>query len=183
MGGDAGIVTTYVALLRAINLGPTRKVAMADLVRCFGEAGCDNVKTYIQSGNVVFDSRSRSSKKLASDLERQVKDATGLDVPVILRTAAEMASVVERNPFPGVEPTKLLVGFMAGDPPADAAVPVERATSAKEEFVISGREIYLHLPDGAGRSKVPPALERIKTPVTARNWRTVTKLLEMATSR
>lgn len=169
----------YVALLRGINLGGKRKVAMADLVGCFTDGGCGDVRTYIQSGNVVFTSPVRSATKLAGALEGHIKEATGLDVPVVLRTAKEMAGVVAANPFPDAEPAKLLVGFLAAAPPAAAVQALERAVTAREGFVVHGREIYLDLPDGIGRSKAPLALDKIPVPVTARNWRTVTKLAEM----
>lgn len=172
----------YVALLRGINLAGKRKVAMADLVRCFGDGGCEDVKTYINSGNVVFTSSSRSPKKLAAQLEGHIKEATGLVVPVVLRTAKEMRAVIAANPFPDAEPSKLLVGFLADAPPAAAVDDLDKAVTAREGFVVSGREIYLNLPDGIGRSKAPQALDRIKVPVTARNWRTVTKLAEMVSS-
>ncbi|MFP5319306.1 MAG: DUF1697 domain-containing protein, partial [Acidimicrobiia bacterium] len=169
----------YVALLRGVNLAGKRKVAMADLVRCFGEAGCEDVRTYIQSGNVVFSSTVRSEGKLRATLEEHVREATGLDVAVVLRTAKEMAAVVEANPFPEAEPAKLLVGFLAEKPPAAAVESLDAAVTAKEGFVVNGREVYLNLPDGIGCSKAPVALDRIKPTVTARNWRTVTKLAGM----
>ena len=169
----------YVALLRGINLAGKRKVAMADLVRCFGEAGCDDVRTYIQSGNVVFGSSMRSEAKLRAALEKHVTAATGLDVAVVLRTEKQLAAVVEANPFPDAEPSKLLVGFLADRPPAESVEALDRAVTAKEGFVVNGREIYLNLPEGIGRSKAPIALDRVKGTVTARNWRTVTKLAEM----
>lgn len=169
----------YVALLRGINLAGRRKVAMADLVRCFGEAGCEEVRTYIQSGNVVFSSTVRSEARLRAALEERVRDATGFDVAVVVRTGKEMAAVVEANPFPEAEPARLLVGFLAEKPPPSAVAGLEAAVTAKEGFVVNGREIYLDLPDGIGRSKAPIALDRIKPTVTARNWRTVTRLAEL----
>lgn len=179
MARGYGREVRYVALLRGINLAGKRKVAMADLVRCFGEAGGEDVRTYIQSGNVVFSSTVRSEAKLRVTLEEHVRGATGLDVAIVLRTAKEMAAVVAANPFPDAEPAKLLVGFLAAAPPAAAVQALERAVTAREGFVVHGREIYLDLPDGIGRSKAPLALDKIPVPVTARNWRTVTKLAEM----
>jgi uncharacterized protein (DUF1697 family) len=173
-------MTTYIALLRGINVGGNRKIPMADLRALFVDAGCDSVTTYIQSGNVVFTHRTRSSGVLGTDLERRIKAANGFDVPVFLRSASEWAAVVQNNPFAGVEPTKLLVAFLSVDPGPGAADAIDPAAFAPEEFVLLGREVYLHLPNGAGRAKLPQALSVLHTPATTRNWRTVMKLLELA---
>jgi len=178
-------MTVSIALLRGINVGGHRKVPMATLRDLFVDAGYDQVTTYIQSGNVVFSHRSPSSDRLRADLETRIGDAMGFEVPVMVRTKAEMADVVVRNPYPGVEGTELHVLFLADDLPAGAldaidSIDVERF--APETLVVSGREIYLHLPDGMGRAKLPAALGRLDMATTARNWRTVEKLLELASS-
>ncbi len=173
-------MTAFVALLRGINVGGNRKVAMADIRALFADAGGDNVTTYIQSGNVVFTHPARSSDELGVDIERRIEAQTGFAVAVVLRTAAELASVVRDNPFPGVEPTQLHVTFLSSDPPAGALDSVDAAAYAPEEFELVGRQIYLHLPNGMARTKLPKALDVFSAPVTTRNWRTVLKLAELA---
>jgi len=172
-------VTTFIALLRGINVGGRHKVAMAELRALFADAGCEGVTTYIQSGNVVF-RHPAGADDLGVDLSRRIEAMTGFAVPVVLRSAAEMAAVVRHNPFPGVEPTRLHVTFLSSDPPPGALDGVDAASFAPEEFVLAGRQLYLHLPDGMARTKLPRALDVFPTPVTTRNWRTVLELVELA---
>jgi uncharacterized protein (DUF1697 family) len=172
-------VTSYIALLRGINVGGNRKIHMADLRDVFAAAGCEDVTSYIQSGNVIFTHRA-AGDELAADLEKHIEAATGFDVPVILRTAQAWEGVVRANPYAGVEPTALHVAFLAQPPAADAVAAFDAARFAPEEFTVVGREVYLHLPDGIGRAKLPPALPLIRGIGTARNWRTVLKLAELS---
>jgi len=174
-------MTAYIALLRGINVGGHKAVPMARLTEIVAAAGGADVRTYIQSGNVVF-AHGAGEPALQADLEQQIADEFGFAVPVVLRTAAEMAGVVDGNPYPGVEPTKLLVAFLAEPPPVELVDGIDRAPFGAEEFTVEGRQVYLHLPGGAGRSKLVPALGRtlLKAPATTRNWRTVETLLAMA---
>jgi uncharacterized protein (DUF1697 family) len=173
-------VTTYIALLRGINVGGRHKVAMADLRALCTDAGCQSVTTYIQSGNVVFRHPARSPGKLGADLAARLEAMTGFTVAVVLRTAAQMAAVVADNPFPQVEPTELHVTFLSSDPPPRALDAVDPDPFAPDEFVLHGRQIYLHLPNGLARTKLPQALNVFPTPVTTRNWKTVLKLVELS---
>ncbi len=172
-------MTTYIALLRGINVGGKHKMAMADLRALFAEAGGENVTTYIQSGNVVFTHPGRASAKLGAELEQRIEALTGFGVAVVLRTARQWAAVVNDNPFPGKE-THLHVTFLSSDPPAGALDSVDAAAFAPEEFALVGRQLYLHLPNGMARTKLPKALDVFPSPVTTRNWRTVLKLAELA---
>lgn len=164
----------YVALLRAINVGGTGMLPMAELRSMCEEIGFEAVKTYIQSGNVVF----RSSLKEAdvqAKLEKALEKALGKTPGVILRSRAELEKVASGSPFPHAKPNFLLVTFLPEPPPKDAL----EALSAPggEEVKIVGREIYIHFPDGSGKSKLKlPALK----PGTARNLNTVRKLAGMA---
>lgn len=170
-----------IALLRAINVGTGRKVPMADLRALMEEAGATNVRTYIQSGNVVFDHDQTDDAVLAADLEARLEAAFGFAIPVLLRTPADLEALVAANPFPGTEPTRPLVSFLLDAPPAGAFDGIDAAAFAPEAFLLAGREIYLHLPDGSGRAKLPQALARAhRTAETTRNWRTVLTLLELA---
>lgn len=169
----------FVALLRGINVGGNRQLPMADLRALCTMAGCERVTTYIQSGNVVFTHPTLAPDALEAALELAIEEATGWAVPVLVRTATELAGIVRDNPFPGVEPTKLLVGFLRAAPTSDQLTAFDPDGYAPERYVVVGREVYLHLPDGAGRSRLLPALPLLRPPATARNWRTVLKLLEL----
>jgi uncharacterized protein (DUF1697 family) len=174
-------MTTWIALLRAINVGSGRKVPMKPLARVFEDADCADVVTYIQSGNVVFTHPARSATTLGADLEARIRDLAGFDVPVMLRTAREWEKLVEENPFPKAEPGHLHVFFLAAAPAASTVSALDLAAFAPEELVVVGREAYCHVPLGLGRAKLPAAaIPKLKVPATARNWRTVLKLLDLA---
>lgn len=176
-------MTISIALLRAINVGGNHPIAMADLRDVLVAAGCEDVTTYIQSGNVVFTHPEAATAHLAASLEQRIAAATGFDVPVVLRTADEWTAVIRDNPFSDAEPTKLLVGFLAEDPAAAAVAAseaIDPAAFAPEAFVLRGREVYLLLPNGIGRAKLTGALRPLLSAATARNWRTVLKLAELA---
>lgn len=154
---------------------------MVDLRAVFTAAGARQVSTYIQSGNVVFAHPSGPPERLRVELQQRIGAAAGFPVPVILRTAADLASVVRDNPFAELDSTRLLVAFLAEARATEALDSVDRTRFAPEEFALRGREVYLHLPAGAGRAKLPQTLDALlATWSTTRNWRTVTKLLELA---
>lgn len=177
-------MTTYIALLRGINVGGSgRTIRMADLRSILGDAGYRDVATYIQSGNVVFTSEDRTTSQLASLLEDQIEAGTGLRVPVMLRTAEDWSSLVDGNPYDTSDPTKVHVAFLAGDPDPDAADTLRKAATGGEDFRLDGHHIYLHLPEGMGRAELPKGLTNIGTPATVRNWRTVAKLWDLASER
>ena len=169
-------MTTFIALLRAINVGGTGKLAMAELRALCEAAGLENVGTYIQSGNVVFSSR-RSEAEVRTTLERALAEKLGKPVGVHLRTRDALAAVADRNPFPDAAPSQVLVLFLDGVAPADAIANV--AIPAREELVASGREIFIHFPDGMGRSKLKIPFASTST---GRNLNTVRKLVELAQS-
>ncbi len=176
----------YVALLRGINVGGRNKLPMRDLTTIFIDTGCTDVVTYIQSGNVVF----RAPAELATRIPKLITDGIaerfGLQVPVVMRSAAEIDAVVSTNPYLDIEPdlTKLHVAFLA-DRPTEAAVDaLDPDRSPPDEFELHGREVYLHLPNGAARSKLTNAFfdSKLGTTSTARNWRTVLKLHDLTAS-
>jgi uncharacterized protein (DUF1697 family) len=141
-------------------------------------------QTYIQSGNVVFGATERDLGKLARRIEDGIEKGYGFRPNVMLRTAAEMRDVIARNPFvsrKNIDPAKLVVSFLAEAPGAEDAKRLLEIKVGPEELRVSGGELYIYFPDGQGRSKLPPALDRtVKIPATARNWNTVNKLLAMA---
>ena len=164
----------HVALLRGINVGGRSKVPMAELRSVMEAVGFGDLRTYIQSGNVVFSSTKKPS---AVAIERALEKAFGFDIAVMLRTAAEMAEVVAVNPYE--DTAKVHVAFLATSAPKSVALDPDR--HAPETFSLAGREVYFHLPDGMGRAKAPDYVGRqLKIPMTVRNWRTVTTLADMA---
>ncbi|MDP0927872.1 DUF1697 domain-containing protein [Paracoccus onubensis] len=165
---------TLVALLRAVNVGGTGKLPMAALRMICEQAGFGNVRTYIQSGNVVFDT-DLPDGTVKSDLERRLAEHMGKPVGVMIRDGAQMRSILERNPFPDAAPNKVSVLFL------DHAAPDGIVTTAKrladEEIVPNGTEVFIHYPSGMGRSRLGlPAMND----GTARNLNTVAKLAAMA---
>lgn len=172
----------HIALLRAINLGSRNRVSMPELRELLTELGYGDVRTLLQSGNVVLTSR-RSPARLERDLQEQIADGLGVDTPVIVRTRDEIAAVVERDPLGDVadDPKRYQVTFLAAEPDAEAAREIAEADVAPERIELVGRELYTWHPNGIQRSKA----ERLRAgkrlpPGTARNWSTVTKLLELA---
>jgi uncharacterized protein (DUF1697 family) len=172
-------VPTYVALLRGVNVGGRRSLPMATLRTTLEGAGATAVKTYIQSGNAVFVHATKSETKLVAQLAAAIQKAAGFAVPVMLRSAAEIAAVIENNPFPDAGEDDLHVGFLPATP---AATTFDAAVYAPEEYALVGRELYMMLPAGVGKSKLAGALVRQKAfaPATTRNWRTVQKLVELS---
>ena len=164
----------YAALLRAVNLAGTGKLLMTDLARlCAGEGLCD-VKTYIQSGNVVFTS-AKKEEAVKAVLEKTLARHMGKPVAVMVRTADELEAVVAANPFPEAPPNRLLITFF--DEPLSKAVLTGVVAPGGERLVIRGRELFIHYPDGMGVSKLKvPAL---KAAGTGRNLNTVVKLAAM----
>jgi uncharacterized protein (DUF1697 family) len=171
-----------VALLRGINVGGKHSLPMKELAALFMKCGCSDVATYIQSGNVVF-STAGSLKLDAATLAGRIEKTFGFAVPVILRTADEFATIIRRNPFPKADPDieRLHVSFLASEPTAEQIASLDPNRSKGDSFRVLDREIYLLLPNGAGASKLTNAYfdSKLKTTSTARNWRTVLKLLEM----
>jgi uncharacterized protein (DUF1697 family) len=178
-------VHTYIALLRGINVGGNRPLKMTLLREVLETAGCTDVETYIQSGNVVFGHASRSEAKLREDLEQRIAKAAKFEVPIVLRSAAEMSSVIADNPFPKAGDKELHVLFCATRPTAAAFTKIEAAKFAPERWALANREVYLHLPSGIGNSKLAGTITRVSPAkeATARNWNTVEKLVAMAAER
>ena len=178
----ASRATTYIVLLRGINVGGNRKVPMADLRTLLEDAGAENVTTYVQSGYAVLTSTA-SAASLRTTIEGKLQERFGFHVDVMVRSIAELKKVIAANPYGDAasDPTKVHVVFLNDKPKAADVAAIDQAAFAPDELTARGREIYLCLPNGAGRSKLAGVLERkIKVPATARNWRTVTTLLELA---
>jgi uncharacterized protein (DUF1697 family) len=171
---------SQVALLRGINVGGKNKLPMRELAGLFEDAGCANVRTFIQSGNVIFTATPKVSASLAAAITAGITERYGYRVPVILRTAQELREVVSDNPFPGAEEI-LHVMFLADRPSPAKIAALDPNRSAPDTFIVRGQEIYLHLLNGVADSKLTNAWfdSKLGTVSTSRNWRTVTKLLAM----
>jgi len=179
-----GTTGLHLALLRGINVGGKNKLPMAELVAMFVEAGCADVRTYIQSGNVLFTVAPSRRKELADVITKRIAEHFGFRVPVILRTADELRQTVAGNPFlkSGVDTAAFHVAFLADAPPKRLVAALDIGRSPGDSFDVRGREIYLCLPNGVAKTKLTNAYfdSTLATVSTLRNWRTVLKLAEMA---
>jgi uncharacterized protein (DUF1697 family) len=172
-------VRTYAAFLRGINLGARNKIAMADLRELFAALGCEDVSTHVQSGNVVVRSPVRSAAKLEGAVEERIRRDLGLEIRVLVRTSVELAAVAEGNPF---DPATAHVTFLAEKPDRARVDALDPGHSPPDEFRVVGREIYLHCPNGYGRSKLSNAYfeKQLGVRATTRNWKTVTTLADLS---
>lgn len=181
---------THVALLRGINVGRHNRLAMADLRRIVEGLGFDAVATYIQSGNVVFSSGATGSLALADTIERAIADGSPVTPGVVVVARDELRSVVAQNPYPDeTNPKFLHVVFHREPVPAASVAAVReaeqlaRAKGSRDEATVTGRSLYLHTPDGLGRSVLAELLSRPAAArdvvTTMRNWATVTRLMAM----
>jgi uncharacterized protein (DUF1697 family) len=172
-----------VALLRGINVGGKHIVPMKELAAIFADAGCSEVRTYIQSGNVVFRASASVVEQLPRRVEKKILERFGFPAPVILRTAEQISRTIRHNPFlrAGVPEKALYVYFLADLPSSETVTSLDPKRSAPDVFHVSEREIYLHLPNGAGNSKLTNAYfdSKLCTTCTARNWATILKLSSM----
>jgi uncharacterized protein (DUF1697 family) len=177
-------MTVFVGLLRGVNVGGRTKLSMADLRAAAEGCGFEQVRTYVQSGNVVFSAPGRpSAATVASALRQAIAGSTTVDPEVVVRTAAQMAAVVDGNPFAdrGATDTQLHVVFLADGAQPAGLRELDLERYAPEEVAVRGHDVYLHLPGGIGRSKLAADLARRGDAVgTARNWRSVTTLARMA---
>lgn len=173
---------THVALLRGINVGGKNILPMKELPRIFADAGCINVRTYIQSGNVIFQAP-RGTEGIAHAIEANIEKQFGFRTPLILRSSEQLRQAIRDNPFLAAKADQktLYVYFLARAPNDRAIAGLDPARSAPDAFHVRGQEIYLHLPNGMGRSKLTNAYfdSKLSTTCTARNWATVLKLSEM----
>ncbi|MDE2851047.1 MAG: DUF1697 domain-containing protein [Acidobacteriota bacterium] len=174
---------THVALLRGINVGSKNRLLMSDLSAMFAEVGCADVRTYIQSGNVVFRADPELARLVPDVIGAAIAKRFGYRVPVLPRTSGELAAIVRENPFlrDGADTGKLHVGFLAKQPEAAAVDSLDRDRSPPDEFAVLGREVYFHCPLGLARTKftAPYFESKLSTIMTVRNWRTVLRLREM----
>ena len=180
---------SYVAMLRGINVSGSKPVKMDALRASFEALGFKNVRTYVQSGNVVFEAKERTAAPLGPKIVARIKRDFGFDVPVLVLAAGELARIVEENPFlrqrgEAIDVTKLHVTFLAGPPAAAGLKKLEGVSSGRDAFRCLGTSIYLHCPDGYGNTKLSNnVFERaLGAAATTRNWKTVTTLAALASN-
>ena len=173
----------YLALLRGINVGGKNKLAMKDLARLFVEAGCSEVRTFIQSGNVLFNAPRNGVKGLPDRITQSIEKLAGFRIPVVLRTKDELGHAIRSNPFVSAEVAEktLHIYFLAAQPDEHAIASLDPKRSLPDLFVVRGREVYLQLPNGMARTKLTNAYfdSKLSTVSTARNWNTVMQLYEL----
>lgn len=171
------------ALLRGINVGGRHKLPMKDLVRLFEKAGGMDVASYIQSGNVIFRAKPGAHGKVCKDVCAAVKSAFDFEAPVVFRTQPELERIIEDNPFPKSDGAKpdVYVSFLEIAPRDADVAALNPPKQAPEAYAVKGREVYLFLPHGAGRSKLAAYDfgRKLNTFATTRNWNTVCTLHSM----
>ena len=175
---------TYISILRGINVGAQKKILMADLKVLYDDLGFDAVKTYIQSGNVLFKTKATAPATLIKKIEAAIKKKYGFDVPVIIRETEEMAKVCRSNPFlkrKDIQMERLHVTFLAELPEKALTADLEKFTAPKDEFIIAGKEVFLYTPGGYGETKLSNTFfeKKLKVTATTRNWKSVCTLAEM----
>lgn len=173
---------TWVALLRAVNLGARNKVSMPVLRSALGGAGFENVRTYVNSGNVILDSPLRSAAAVSAAVHDVISRHFGLAVPVTVRTGAQLAEVLGWNPFPAAaasRPNLVAVLHLAGTPDPARVADMLAAEVAPDEIAARGSEVVVAWANRTGNPKTDRALKLVGVEGTARNWRTLTKLVEL----
>jgi uncharacterized protein (DUF1697 family) len=181
--GTVSQVNTIIALFRGINVGGKFTLPMRDLVVLFEDLGCRNIRTYIQSGNVIFDTISEPCEELSKRISEKVDAKFGFKPYVLMLSMQELAQAITHNPFAQTvdNPQSLHLGFLASEPVSLDVVRLEKLKSQSERFQLIGKVFYLFAPDGVGRSKLASGAEHVLgVPMTDRNWRTVCKIMEMA---
>lgn len=173
---------TYVGLLRGINVGGKNKLPMAQLVKVYEAAGASAVRTYIQSGNVIFDAPAALAKRLPGLVSAALAARFGLAIPVLQRPAAALDAALEANPFPRADEATLHVAFLSAKPGAVAVASLEPNRSPGDAFAVVGDVVYLHCPHGFGKTKLTTTWldAKLRTTSTVRNWNTVRALAALA---
>jgi uncharacterized protein (DUF1697 family) len=166
-------MTVFIALVRSVNVGGTGKFPMSELKKLCEAAGFTEVRTYIASGNVLFES-GKTEARVKAEVEKRVTKYAGRAIPVLIRTVREMAAIVKMNPFPDTDPARTVVIFLNKAPPKDTMATAKGQT--QEEIRLGKREIYVHYGAGQGNTKLRLAASEFGT---ARNMNTVAKLAAM----
>lgn len=178
-------MAVLISMLRGVNLGPHNRIKMDALRELYESLNFEDPRSYVQSGNIVFRAREKNIPQLAKKIQSAIEKKFGCCPEVILRTAEEMRAAIAGNPFPEqakAEPGKVLVTFLAAEPPREAKASLDKFQKFPEKLHLNGRELYIYFPNGAGRSKLPwSAVDKLlKVTGTARNWNSVQAILAIA---
>jgi len=171
-------------MLRGVNVGPHHRIKMDTLRAVYESLKLEEPRTYIQSGNVLFRAKEKNGTLLAKKIQKGIEGAFGFRPEVMLRTTQELRKTIASNPFAGrvgIEPSKLLVTFLAAEPSSEAQATLA-GLNADEELHLRDRELYIYFPNGVGNAKLPwsKVENLVRTAGTARNWTSVIKMLELA---
>lgn len=174
-------MTIYISLLRGVNVGG-RKIIMNKLKKLYESLKFSDVKTYIQSGNVIFKSSNNSSKELEEMIENRIREVFDFHIPIFIRTTPEFESIINNNPFPREDPKKIYVTFLRDTPVSTDLKEINTIKDESEKCLLNDKELYLLLPHGYGRTRLSNNLveKKLQVLTTTRNWRTVNKLYELA---
>lgn len=184
-------MTKYISILRGINVGGKRKILMADLKELYKSLGFENIISYIQSGNVIFESKKKNANDVADTFTKKIKEAIfekyGFDVPVIIRSVEEIKSIVENHPFEekeGVQIENLCLTFLSDIPSAENLEIINTYDYAPDLFQIIEDNVFLFIEGKYHKSKLTNNFfeKKLKVSATTRNWKTVNKLLELSTN-
>jgi uncharacterized protein (DUF1697 family) len=175
-------MTTWVALFRGINVGRSKRIAMSELRTMLISLGYADIRTHLQSGNAIFAAQGRKPVSLEQELSAGIRNTFGMDAAVMVRTAAELAAVVDANPFVarGVDTRELHATFLAAAPAAARIATVDRDACAPDEFAVGKRVIYVRLRNGVMGSRLPDWDKLLGMRTTTRNWNTTTRLRDLA---
>jgi uncharacterized protein (DUF1697 family) len=178
-------MNTYIAILRGINVGAQKAVKMEELRKMFEKLGAKRVKTYIQSGNVVFDSTEKNCKELKDQIEKEIGTTFGFDVPTLVIELSELKGIIKNNPYPAkkdVDISKVHVTFLSDQPDDELIAKIDQKLYKPDEFTIGSKSIYLHIPESYGLTKLSNSFfeKKLKLTATTRNWKTTNELLTIA---
>jgi len=178
-------MNTYISMLRGINVSGQKKIRMADLKNMYETLRFGNVQTYVQSGNVIFDSDEQDFVELRKNIEAQIEKTFGFSVPVLLRTADDFKRVIENHPFKNEEAIRVLVTFLYTQPEQSKFEELKQYKDKVDQFAIGEQEIFLFCPGGYGRTKLSNAFfeKKLDVVATTRNWKSVNTLYQMASER
>jgi uncharacterized protein (DUF1697 family) len=177
---------TFISILRGINVSGQKKILMADLKVLYENLKFKDVRTYIQSGNVIFKSNEPLSDiEFEKKIEDQIFKKYDFHVPVIIRSEDEIRKIISANPFlkeKNIEQKKLHVTFLSNIPDKENVESIEKMDFSPDKFMISGKEVYLYVPNGYGETKISNTFfeKKLKVKATTRNWNTVNKLSELS---
>ncbi len=181
-------MTTFISMLRGINVGKQKRISMAELIALYESLGLVNVETYVQSGNLVFDSSEREASNLAGQLEALIEQSFGLAVSVFIRDTQDFERLIDSNPFlieRNEDPAKLHVTFLYNSPSKEEKRSLDARGDEADEIYVTDREIFLFCPNGYGGTKFSNAFfeRKLKVRATTRNWNTVSSLYRLVQGR